>query len=128
MLAYAANATSGNAVASRWGQGIDMSALPDWSHQVVAENVLYTQTFLAANKDAISANGQIDAGLGGNPPVIPMDITMVNAANSYTPASSTPPAASSNAAPAGQLSGATSVSRSGALVGFAALAAGFFLL
>jgi plastocyanin len=136
MLSYAANATSGNAVASGWGQGIDMSALPDWSRQVVAENVLYTQTFLAANKDAISADGQVDVGLGGNPPVVPMDITMVAAANanSSTPVSSTPPAASSNAinpsntAPAGQLSGATSVSRSGALVGFAALAAGFFLL
>jgi len=134
MLSYATNATAGNAVASGWGQGLDMSALPEWSHQVVAENVLYTQTFLAANKDAISADGKVDAGLGGNPPVIPMDITMVAAANPSTPASSSSPAASSNviepsnAAPAGQLSGAVSVSRSGALVGFAALAAGFFLL
>lgn len=110
-----------------------MSALPAWSHQVVAENVLYTQTFLAANKDAVAADGTVDAGLGGNPPVVPMDITMVNA-STPTSVGSTPPASSSNvikpsnAVPAGQLSGASSVSRSGALVGFAALAAGFFLL
>lgn len=113
-----------------------MAALPDWSHPYIAENVLYTQTFLAANPDAMKPDGSIDAGLGGNPPMIPQDITKVAAAaNPSTPVSGSMPAASSSAAdpsgtssPVGAISGASAVSRSGVFVGLAALTAGFFLL
>lgn len=139
MLDYATNATSGNTVASSWAQSLDMASLPDWSHSFIAENVLYTQTFLAANPDAIKSDGSIDASLGGNPPVIPEDITKVAAAASPSGSVSGSPASSSSAAdPSGSSSpvgamtqsgnGASAVSRSGVSLSLAVLAVGLFLL
>lgn len=61
--------------ASRWGGSIDMAALPDWSHSLVAENVLYTRNFLAVNPDMIKDNGKVDLSASGtNPMMVPMDV------------------------------------------------------
>jgi len=145
MLKYATNATAGNTVASLWGQSIDLAALPAWSHQFVAEGVLYTQTFLAANPDSVSKDGTLDFGLGGNPAVVPPDISTFatsgygsgygssSSSSSIVPMSSSP---ASSASPSSGLSGSgkttsgavSAVSRSSVFVGFVALAAGFFLL
>jgi len=129
MVAFAANATSGNSVATGWGQNINMSAMPDWSQQFVAEGVLYTQVFLASNPDAVKSDGSIDVGMNGNPAVVPPDITAaVNYGNPTTPSgSSSAGSPSSTPASTTKQNGASAISRSGAFVGFAALAAGFFL-
>lgn len=108
------------------------------------ENVLYTRTFLAANPEAFTSDGGIDASLGGNPPVVPQDITQV-ALNSNSPnggygsgssspsnvtSTSTvaPSPSSSSVGSNSSLSNDASVTRSGLTVVLAALAAGFFLL
>ena len=41
MATYVNSQTVGNLQASTWGQNIDLAGLPDWSHEFVAENVLY---------------------------------------------------------------------------------------
>jgi len=105
------------------------------------ENVLYTRTWLAANPDVFK-DGDIDVSLGGNPPVVPQDITQVALDNSpdygYGSGSGNPPAdpttstlAPSPTGPSGSANlsdnGAVSA-RSGITVVLAAIAAGFFLL
>jgi len=134
MVNYATNATSGHPVASRWGQNINLSAFPEWSQRFVAEGVLYTQVFLAANPDAVKSDGAVDVGMGGRPAFVPEDITV--AAANYTPSSSSSLPSSSPASPdpsgsstTGSLSNsAFAVTRSGALVGFLTLSVGFLLL
>jgi plastocyanin len=146
MRTYTDNATMNSSGASSWGTSIDMSSIPQWAQQSFVENVFYTRLFLAANPDAFQ-NGSIDASLGGNPPVIPQDITQVTLNNSTNspnsgygsnPASPssmtttstvvpTPTSAGSNTSSNLSGNGASSVARSGLTVVFA-LAAGFFLL
>jgi hypothetical protein len=94
MVAYANQRTVGNTRAANWGNSIDMSKLPTWSHQVVAENTLYTRTFLAANPDILRGDGDIDTS-GPNPVLVPQDITVaLSAVTSNSTSNST------NAAPA----------------------------
>lgn len=144
MRTYADNATMNSTVASGWGTNFDMANIPQWAQETFVENVLYTRLFLAANPDAIQ-NGGIDASLGGNPPVVPNDITQVALNNSpdygypASPSSvtktstvvpsptSTGTNSSSNLADKGA-NGASSMARSGVTAALAALAAGFFLL
>lgn len=145
MRTFTDNATSNSTVASQWGTNFDMSAVPEWAQKSFVENVLYTRLFLASNPDAVQ-NGTIDAGLNGNPPVIPQDITQVSLNNSpgspdygygsnpANPSSVTttstvvPTPTSTNASSNLSENGASSATRSGVAVAFAALAAGFFLL
>lgn len=47
MMNYTANATAGNSYAASWGGEIDMSGMPEWSQQYMAENVLYVSTLHA---------------------------------------------------------------------------------
>jgi plastocyanin len=144
MHTYTDNATMNSTGAYEWGTSFDMSSIPQWAQASFVENVLYTRLFLAANPDAFQ-NGSIDASLGGNPPVVPQDITQVALNNSpdygygSNPVSSSvmtststvapsPTSSSSNAS--GDLSGngATSAARSGVTVVLAVFAAGLFLL
>lgn len=87
VVAFAADSskqTANNLAASKWGGNIDMAALPEWSHQYVAENVLYTRNFLAANAEVLK-DGAVDLGAAGTTPLmIPQDLTaaLVNAAPS----------------------------------------------
>ncbi|KAH7916046.1 hypothetical protein BJ138DRAFT_996735 [Hygrophoropsis aurantiaca] len=102
MNSYTNNMTSNNTVASNWGGNIDMSGMPEWSYQYIAENVMYTRTFLAANPQTLNADGTVSLGNAGNTPmVIPNDIT--SAANSGTPSS--PGSSVPSAAPAASVSG-----------------------
>lgn len=142
MRTYTDNATMNSDVASKWGTNFDMSNIPQWAQKTFVENVLYTRLFLAANPDAIDGN------LGGNPPVVPQDITQVTLNNppsssnygygsdpssmsSMTTTNTVVPTPTSTATNAsGDLSGngAVSTARSGMTVVLAAIAAGFFLL
>lgn len=144
MRTYTDNATMSSGPASTWGTNFDMSSIPSWAQESFVENVLYTRTFLAANPEAFTSDGGIDASLGGNPPVVPQDITQV-ALNSNSPnggygsgssspsnvtSTSTvaPSPSSSSVGSNSNLSNDASVTRSGLTVVLAALAAGFFLL
>jgi len=105
---------------------------------------MHTRTWLAANPDAFK-DGDVDASLGGNPPVNPKDITQVAldstpgygyGSDPTSPPSVTststvvsPPASTgTNAAANLSGNGAASVTRSGVTIVLAAFAAGFFLL
>lgn len=136
MSAYTSKMTSSNAAAATWGSNMDMASMPGWSQSLMAENVLFTRNFLAANPDVITAEGKVDLGAAnGNPLMIPQDITA--ALNAAAPASSSTAAgasgsaaASSAAAPSSSASksGARGLSASGAFVGAAALLAAFVAL
>jgi hypothetical protein len=58
--AIVAKATTGNALAATWGSNIDMGSLPAWSHEFIAENVLYTRSFLAANSEVLQNDGSVN--------------------------------------------------------------------
>jgi hypothetical protein len=97
--AYTRKQTEGNKVAANWGGNIDLSSFPDWSHEFVAENVLFTRNFLASNPETIKEDGSIDLGSADTTPLsIPQDITAA-LATSGDSASTVSPAATSAAAP-----------------------------
>ena len=141
MRTYADNATKTSDPASKWGTEFDMGGIPQWAQESFVENVLFTRTFLAANPEAFTSDGGIDASLGGNPPVIPQDITQVALDNTpgygsgpaspsdVTSTSTVVPSSTSTAVGANLSgNGSASAARSGLTVVLAALAAGFFLL
>jgi len=151
LMAYSAitsNLTQDNVAASRWGGNIDVANLPDWSQPLVAENVLYTRSFLAANPDTMNTDGSIDLGKSaGTPLMIPQDISVaLSNANMNSSAGASSSAAPPSVAPissgAPTSSGAPSTSASAAsnltngaattspkfVVAVAAAVAGFFLL
>jgi len=89
--AYTAKQTEGNALAARWGSNLDVMAFPDWARATVAENVLFTRNFLAANPETLKEDGRIDLSSAGTVPlVMPMDVA---AALASAPAETTPVAA-----------------------------------
>ncbi|TFK42621.1 hypothetical protein BDQ12DRAFT_719479 [Crucibulum laeve] len=143
--AYAASTsmqTANNTQASKWGGNIDMSSLPDWSHQYVAENVLYTRSFLASNPEVLKEDGSVDLSSGSTTPLmIPQDLSnSLNAAAATTSSASSSSApvqsASSTAAPAATSSGTTENLSNGAsslaspktIAGVVVVIATFFLL
>jgi plastocyanin len=145
MRTYADNATKDSDHASKWGTNLDMANIPEWAQESFMENVLYSRTFFAANADALNDNGEVDASLGGNPPVIPQEITQVALDNtpgygygsdpaspsSVTSTSTVDPSPTSTSVDSAanlNSNGSASVTRSGMTVFLAALAAGFFLL
>jgi len=119
---YTSQMTSNNAAAAKWGGSIDMSQLPEWSHQYVAQNVLYTRAFLASNTDVTKADGTIDLSVGKtNPLMFPNDMaaTMNNDAGAPTSNStgSSPAGASvSNSAPASSSASSTPAANGAATV------------
>jgi plastocyanin len=148
LMAYSAitsNMTQDNAAASRWGGNIDVAGLPDWSQPLVAENVLYTRSFLASNPETMNTDGSIDLGKSsGTPLMIPQDISVaLSNASMNTTAGGAPSAAaappsvapsSSSAAPSTSGSAAANLTNGAAttspkfVVAVAAAVAGFFLL
>lgn len=101
--AYSSSVTQNNTAIARWGGNIDVASLPEWSHPLVAENVMYTRTFLASNPEAVKQDGTVDLGSSAHTPLmIPQDISVAlsnsNAAPSTSGASGAP-ATSSGAAP-----------------------------
>lgn len=83
-------ATVNNAAAARWGSNIEMADLPDWAHEYVAENVLYTRNFLAANPETMKEDGSIDLSTASTVPLaIPQDVAAaLNNAGASAPSSS----------------------------------------
>ncbi|ESK96936.1 extracellular serine-rich [Moniliophthora roreri MCA 2997] len=138
--AYTANATSGKA-GSNWGSGISMKDMPEWAHSLVAENVLYTRSFLALNQETAKEDGAIDFGNMVNTPLMfPEDVgAAINAAGSptsgavsgstdaaSTAASSAASDASATSAPSGN--GASAVASPKVLVALMAVVATFLAL
>jgi len=137
MGSYTNMQTMNNTMASSWGSGMDMSAMPSWAQPYMAQNVMYTRTFLAANPDVMGSNGTVNLGnSGSNPYMIPMDITQAsNNAASSSSASSTPSASSSAPSASGSTSparnssnGARSLGSSDVLVGVVAVLGAFLAL
>jgi hypothetical protein len=107
LKAYAAvvdKNTVNNAAARSWGGNIAIGQLPDWAHELAAENIMYTRSVLAANPDLITEDGSVSLGaIDKNPMMIPNDVAVELANAASTPATtgaigSAPPAASSEAA------------------------------
>lgn len=137
MASYTSMQTMNNTVAANWGSNMDMSQMPGWAQQSMAENVMYTRVFLAANPDVIGADGTVNMGnAGGNALMVPADITQAanNAASGSS--SSATPSATSSSSPSGSASpataakgnGARSLSSSGVLVGVVAVLGAFLAL
>ena len=95
-------ATVNNAAAARWGSNIDMAELPEWSHEFVAENVLYTRNFLAENPETLKDDGAVDLSTATDIPLsIPQDVAgALNNAGASAPASASASASSSASASA----------------------------
>lgn len=78
MWQYTQMMTQNNTMAAGWGGGIDMSGMPQWAYQYVAENVMYTRTFLAANPETLNEDGSVSlSNAGSTPLMVPVDITSV---------------------------------------------------
>lgn len=113
-----------------------MGALPEWSRQYVAENVLYTRSFLGINSETLKDDSSIDlSSMHTTPLVMPKDLNPVVALSGDPTATVTPtayggsptPTTTTTPALSGSLkSGSVTLSSSTILVTIVALAA--FLL
>lgn len=99
MWQYTQMMTQNNTLAANWGGSIDMSGMPQWAQQYIAENVMYTRTFLAANPETLSQDGGVSLANAGSMKV-PADITSVQN-GSASGSSGSSPTASSGAGPSG---------------------------
>ncbi|KAH9066405.1 hypothetical protein EDB87DRAFT_1554455 [Lactarius vividus] len=132
---YASNATSNNTAAGNWGMNLDMSKMPDWSMPYMAENILFTRSFLAMNPESMTQDGSVDLSpLANNAVMIPTDVAAaarLNNAESSTPSStssgvsSTPSSASSSS---GKTNGAGALASPRVAVALVAVVAAFFAL
>jgi len=136
-VSYTAKMTANNTKAGSWGANLDMASLPTWSHQHVAENVLFTRNFLAANPEVMQSNGFIDLSAAGTTPLmIPQDISAaLSNAGSSTTTSSAPMSTSASMsmstntpAPSGMSSGAHSLTASNIFVALVVAVATWFAL
>lgn len=99
IMAYASytEAQTGKTSAGKWGNNIDMGSLPGWSHEYIAENVMYTRNFLAANAEVLRDDGFVDLSAAGTTPLmIPQDLSV--ALGSASPSSAPSPVAAPSAA------------------------------
>jgi hypothetical protein len=138
-MSYTANLTMNNTVASTWGMNTNMSGMPDWAMPYMAENIAYSQAFIAMNQDVVTSDGNIDLGkMGSNPMMLPADVAAAsrqnnavssNSSSSTTSSSSTASATPSSAAASGGLkSGASALASPRVAVALVAVAAAFFAL
>lgn len=141
-MSYASNVTANSTSASMWGMNVDMSGLPSWSQSYAAENILFTQSFLAMNPETLKSDGSVDLSpLGSNAIMLPSDVAAAaRSSNDSTPSSAAYPAASSTSSSASPSStaagdssknstnGAGALSSSRAAVALVAVAAAFFAL
>lgn len=109
MASYTKSKTEGTSAAS-WGNNINLADMPDWSHKLVMENVMYTRTFLAENPETISENGVSLSSAPNTPLKFPEDIsTALN--NAGAGAAPEAPAGSEPAAPASESASNTASSQ-----------------
>ena len=136
MFSYTGQVTASNTAARTWGGSIDMTGMPDWAMPLVAENVMYSRTFLAANPEVINDEGKVDLGAAGDRPLmIPQDLSVALAANGPASSASTPsatgasPAATTTAGTAaGQTNSARGMASSSMLAGVVALMTALYAL
>jgi len=126
--------------AENWGSSIDMSNMPPAAYSLIAQNVLYTRTFLAANPDYMQADGSVNLGASSSPMMIPQDLSAVPQNASAASSTLSVPAASGSAAssgssPAGTAaaassnsSGARGIAASSAVAAIVAFGSAFLLL
>ncbi|KAF8845003.1 hypothetical protein BDN67DRAFT_893761 [Paxillus ammoniavirescens] len=82
MWSYTQMVTQNSTMAGSWGGNIDMSGMPQWAYQPVAENVMYTRTFLAANPEVFNADGSVNLSSASSTPLmVPADITSLASNN-----------------------------------------------
>lgn len=97
---YTNMVTQNNTGAANWGANMDMSGMADWSQPLMAENVMYTRTFLAANPELLNADGTIAmSNAGSNALMIPQDITAAAKGANNAAGSSSPPANTATSSP-----------------------------
>jgi len=143
-MSYAANITANQSSAAMWGSNIDLSNVPSWAQSYTAENILYTQSFLAMNPETLSSDGSVDLSpLGSNAVMLPTDVAAAARSNNedastsssaaYPAASSTTSGSTPSTTAAGD-SSKSSTSGAGALssprvaVALVAVVAAFFAL
>ncbi|KAH8980959.1 hypothetical protein EDB86DRAFT_2978267 [Lactarius hatsudake] len=132
---YASNATSNNTAAGNWGMNLDMSKMPDWSMPYMAENILYTRSFLAMNPESMGQDGSVDLSpLANNAVMLPTDVAAAahlnnaasgNSTSTSSGASSTPTSASSSS---GGSNGAGALASPRVAVALVAVVVAFFAL
>ncbi|KAL5511828.1 hypothetical protein ACEPAH_5046 [Sanghuangporus vaninii] len=134
-MSYTQNMTEGSKAAT-WGNSIDMGSMPEWSYSVMAENVMYTRNFLAANPDVMKEDGSVDLGASSAPLMIPQDLNAVLAASGSSsaagPSATSAATSSASSAPASAspsaASGARGLTVSFGLASAIALGAALFAL
>ena len=138
-MQYAANCTSSQPMAAAWGTSMDMSNMPGWAQSYAAENIMYTQSFLALNPEVMSDKGIDLAPLANNPIKVPNDVAFaVRLASGDGSGSSTDTSSSAAASPSSSSTANSAASRgsngAGALssprvaVALVAVGAAFFAL
>jgi len=134
MSSYTDMQTANNSKAAEWGSNMDMSQMPSWAQPYMAQNVMYTRTFLAANPDVMSSDGSINMGNQSGPLKVPADISgpannaASNSSSSSTSATSTSTSSASAAASVKKTNSARSLGSSSALVGAVAVIGAFLAL
>jgi hypothetical protein len=137
--AYTSNYTANNSAVANWAMDLDMSKMPTWAASYVAENVMYSQNFLAANPGTLSSDGTVSlSGLSNGTMTVPADIAAAarqNNAGSSTPSYSSPaasgasPSPSATGSPSGALkNGAGALASPRIVVALVAVAAAAFAL
>ena len=135
---YASNCTASQPKAAAWGTSMDMSNMPSWAQTYAAENIMYTQSFLAMNPEVMSDKGVDLAPLASNPIMIPTDVANAvrltsgdgSSTDSSSPAAASPSSdpSSNSAASKGGSNGAGALSSPRVAVALVAVAAAFFAL
>jgi len=120
-MSYSSNATANSSSAASWGMSMDMSGMPSWSQQYMAENVLFTRAVLGMNPETLNSDGAVDfSGMSNTPLMVPTDVAASMSSNnadsgSYgSPASSSTPSAESSPSPSASAVGGSSKSSNGA--------------
>jgi len=129
--AYTNSQTASNSMAAGWGASMDMASIPKWAHSYVAENIMYTRNFLAANSEVIMQDGSVNMDMLKGPAVLPKDISAAlnstGATSSASPVSTSSGSASSSGSSA-KSSAIVSTSSSKVLVGLIVGLATFMML
>ena len=113
-MSYASNVTANQSSAAMWGSNINMGNMPGWAQSYAAENILFTQSFLAMNPETMSSDGTVDlSALGSNAIMLPTDVAAAARANNVDDSTSS---SSSGAYPTGS-SAATSSTPSASAAG-----------
>jgi len=135
---YTKSKTSDNTYANNWGMSINVAGMDDNAKMQVMRNVLWTQTLIAANPDAVDKDKGFQ--VTDKPLTFPADISNAIAQAPSPAASGTPAAgasssssqATSAAAASGTAgadkSGAVSITSSSVAFAFVAIVASFLML